>query len=189
MNHLHLPLTLTTPSNSLYRITVKCQDTSLSCMPTAGTAQGSVSAITPRHADSCALIRELCKWFAIYGVHQEISTYGGQPYTSHEMQAFLTTWGISHRLSSAYYPQSNGRAQVLYNDPCWKTPLWYRWECCHYFSDISRHVLLVWLHTPSGSKTMKHIYCEEAVVLLGPGVGFFCKLSAYVHVKSNIWNA
>ena len=90
---------------------MKCQDTSLSCMPTAGTAQGSVSAITPRHADSCALIRELCKWFAIYGVPQEISTYGGQPYTSHEVQVFLTTWGISHRLSSAYYPQSNGRAQ------------------------------------------------------------------------------
>ena len=75
------------------------------------TAWVSVSAITPGHADSRALIRELRKWFAIYGVPQEISTDGGQPYTSHEVQAFLTTWGVSHRLSSAYYPQSNGRAE------------------------------------------------------------------------------
>ena len=47
-------------------------------------------------------------------------------------------------------------------------------------------------HTPSGSKTMKHIYFEEAVVVLGPvvlGQVFFCKLSAFVHVKSNILNA
>ena len=46
-------------------------------------------------------------------------------------------------------------------------------------------------HTPSGSKTMKHIYCEEAVVVLDLvlGQGYFCKLSAFVHVKSNILNA
>ena len=42
MNHFHLPLTLTTPFNSLYRITVKCQDTSFSCMPTA-TLHGCLS--------------------------------------------------------------------------------------------------------------------------------------------------
>ena len=68
-------------------------------------------------------------------------------------------------------PTIQWQSSVLYNNPCWKTPLWYQWECCPYFSDISRDVLLDWLHTPSGSKTMKHIYCEEAVVLLGPGVG------------------
>ena len=47
------------------------------------------------------------KWFAIYGVPQEISTNGGSPYTCHEVLAFLNTWGVSHRLSSAHYPQSS----------------------------------------------------------------------------------
>ena len=70
---------------------------------------------------------------------------------------------------------------------------WHRWECCHYSSDISERVYLYDRpHTPSGSKTMKRIYFEEAVVVLGPvvlGQGYFCKLSAFVHVKSNILNA
>ena len=31
---------------------------------------------------------------------------------SSEMEAFLDTWKVKHRLSSAYFPQSNGRGEV-----------------------------------------------------------------------------
>ena len=36
----------------------------------------------------------------------------GPPYTSHEVGAFLSAWGVQHRVSSARYPQSNGRAEL-----------------------------------------------------------------------------
>ena len=31
---------------------------------------------------------------------------------SHDGQSFLRAWGVHHRVSSAYYPQSNGRAEL-----------------------------------------------------------------------------
>ena len=36
----------------------------------------------------------------------------GSEYTSNAIQEFLKSWGVKHRLSSAYNPQSNGRAEV-----------------------------------------------------------------------------
>ena len=47
-----------------------------------------------------------------YGVSEEVSSDGGPPFNSDRFQSFLRTWGIHHRLSSAYYPQSNGRAEL-----------------------------------------------------------------------------
>ena len=49
---------------------------------------------------------------AFYGVPEEISTDGGPQFSSAEFQEFLKTWEIHHRLSSAHYPQSNGRAEL-----------------------------------------------------------------------------
>ena len=37
---------------------------------------------------------------------------GGPQFTSHTFTNFLKSWGIYHRLSSAEYPQSNGRAEI-----------------------------------------------------------------------------
>ena len=43
---------------------------------------------------------------------EELSSDGGPEYISKDFQDFLKTWGVQHRLSSAYHPQSNGRAEV-----------------------------------------------------------------------------
>ena len=51
-------------------------------------------------------------WFRTYGVPEEISSDGGPPFNSSDFKLFLKKWNITHRLSSAYYAQSNGRAEV-----------------------------------------------------------------------------
>ena len=50
--------------------------------------------------------------FATFGVPEEISTDGGSPFKGHEYKTFLERWNIQPRLSSAYYAQSNGRAEL-----------------------------------------------------------------------------
>ena len=52
------------------------------------------------------------RWFRTYGVPEEIATDGGPPFKSHDYRKFLQTWGVERRLSSAYYPRSNGRAEA-----------------------------------------------------------------------------
>ena len=37
---------------------------------------------------------------------------GGDEFTSSKFKDFLVRWGTKHRLSPAYFPQSNGRAEV-----------------------------------------------------------------------------
>ena len=54
----------------------------------------------------------ILKWFRTFGVPEEISSDGGPPYNATEYKSFLKTWGITSRQSSAYYPQSNGRAET-----------------------------------------------------------------------------
>ena len=56
--------------------------------------------------------KELPMWFRNYGVPNEISSDGGPPFNSYDFENFLRTWGIEFRKSSAYYAQSNGRAEV-----------------------------------------------------------------------------
>ena len=52
--------------------------------------------------------------FATFSVSQELSSdVGGGEFNSSVAWEFLTTWGVRrHRLSSAYFSQSNGRAEV-----------------------------------------------------------------------------
>jgi transposase InsO family protein len=50
--------------------------------------------------------------FARFGAPEEISSDGGPEFTSKEAADLYARWGIKHRLSSAYFPQSNGRAEV-----------------------------------------------------------------------------
>ena len=63
-------------------------------------------------ADAADLIRLLRTYFATFGVPDEISTDGGPEFTAFVTQQFLKTWGVEHRVSSAYFPQSNDRAKV-----------------------------------------------------------------------------
>ena len=56
--------------------------------------------------------RALLRYFGSYGVPEEISTDGGPEFIAHDTEDLLRRWGVRHRLSSAYYPRSNGRAEV-----------------------------------------------------------------------------
>ena len=63
-------------------------------------------------AGARGLIACLRKFFATFGVPEELSSDGGPEFTASETKKFLTTWGVRQRISSAYHPQSNGRAEV-----------------------------------------------------------------------------
>lgn len=56
--------------------------------------------------------KSLLKWFTTYGVPEVLASDGGPPYNSHEFRTFLRAWDVQWRLSSAHYPQSNGRAEA-----------------------------------------------------------------------------
>ena len=50
--------------------------------------------------------------FQTFGVPEELSSDGGPEFIAPEADAFYEKWGVTHRLSSSYFPQSNGRAEV-----------------------------------------------------------------------------
>ena len=54
----------------------------------------------------------LLNWFTTFGVPEDLSTDGGPPFNSRDYESFLETWNVRKRLSSAHYPQSNGRAEA-----------------------------------------------------------------------------
>ena len=58
------------------------------------------------------LCRALRQLFSTFGVPEEITSDGGPEFTSNEVATLLKTWGVKHRLSSAYFPQGNGRAEL-----------------------------------------------------------------------------
>ncbi len=49
---------------------------------------------------------------ATFGVPEVLSSDGGPEFTSNLTREFLKRWGVTHRISTAYNPQSNGRAEV-----------------------------------------------------------------------------
>ena len=63
-------------------------------------------------AGAAGLIRHLHSFFATFGVPEELSSDGGPEFRAGSTEAFLKLWGIRHIVSSAYFPQSNGRAEV-----------------------------------------------------------------------------
>lgn len=63
-------------------------------------------------AGATGLIRHLRSFFATFAVPEEISGDGGPEFSASCTEAFMRHWGIQHRLSSAHFPQSNGRAEV-----------------------------------------------------------------------------
>ncbi|MEL6804796.1 MAG: transposase family protein, partial [Bacteroidota bacterium] len=58
------------------------------------------------------LLRCLRSFFMTFGVPEEISSDGGPEFTAHTTTQFLSRWDVRHRISSAHYAQSNGRAEV-----------------------------------------------------------------------------
>lgn len=58
------------------------------------------------------LITCLREWFRTFGVPEELSSDGGPEFTADATRGFLLNWGVRQRISSAYHPKSNGRAEV-----------------------------------------------------------------------------
>ncbi|XP_057292380.1 uncharacterized protein K02A2.6-like [Hydractinia symbiolongicarpus] len=66
-----------------------------------------------RASPNAATVKNILRrYFSTFSIPEENSSDGGPPYESNEFNAFLNNWGIRHRLSSAYLPESNGRAEV-----------------------------------------------------------------------------
>ena len=61
---------------------------------------------------STNLIKALREYFSVFGVAEQICTDGATIFMSAELKSFFQTWAISHRVSSAYHPSSNKRAEV-----------------------------------------------------------------------------
>ena len=58
------------------------------------------------------LIERLKTHFLTFGISSELASDGGPTYTASATKRFLKSWGVHHRLSSAYFPHSNQRAEL-----------------------------------------------------------------------------
>ena len=65
--------------------------------------------------DGSSLSEQLRHFFTTFNIPEEISTDGGPQMMSQEVQDCFKKWGIRHRLSSAYFPLSNSRAELSIN--------------------------------------------------------------------------
>ena len=64
------------------------------------------------NSGSKGLIAALRLLFTDKGVPEEIASDGGREFVATETKDFLKKWGVNHRVSSAYFAQSNGRAEA-----------------------------------------------------------------------------
>ena len=58
------------------------------------------------------LIDNMRNYFATFGIAELLSSDGASIFTSKLFSEFCTRWGIDQRISSAYHPRSNKRAEV-----------------------------------------------------------------------------
>ena len=66
----------------------------------------------PNGTSSTKVMTKLRSYFIRWGAPEQLSTDGGTNLVSEEMMAFYRRWKVDIRLSSAHYPQSNGRAEA-----------------------------------------------------------------------------
>jgi hypothetical protein len=62
--------------------------------------------------DGPHIIDTFRKYFSRWGVAKDLTTDGASVFTSGAMKDFYDRWGVHHRVSSAYYPRANKRAEV-----------------------------------------------------------------------------
>ena len=77
---------------------------------------GWVEVFSSKHGSSKSgsvwLVSHLRSLFATFSVPETISCDGSPEFTASHTSDFLKRWGVKHRMSSAYFPKSNGRAEV-----------------------------------------------------------------------------
>lgn len=61
---------------------------------------------------SAELVGALHEYFGVYCVPEEITTDNAMVYVSSLVKEFLVTWGVRHRVSTAYIPHANIRAET-----------------------------------------------------------------------------
>ena len=62
--------------------------------------------------NSSHLIKTLRNYCVTWGVARSLSSDGDSVFTSREMTDWLQRWDVQQRLSAAYYPRSNKRAEI-----------------------------------------------------------------------------
>ena len=73
---------------------------------------GWVEIFSSNKSNADDLVTHLRNWFRILGVPVEVLSARGPKFKASVTQAFLARWGVRHRMSSAYFPQSIGREEV-----------------------------------------------------------------------------
>ena len=58
------------------------------------------------------MVNSLRDYFAVFGIAETLCTDGASVFMSEETKTFLRTWGVTHRVSSAYFAESNKRAEL-----------------------------------------------------------------------------
>ena len=67
----------------------------------------------PREATATDLVRKMKEVFSTMGVAEHFSSDAGPQFKSEHFKKFLSDWGVEeHRVSSAYFPHSNLRAET-----------------------------------------------------------------------------
>ena len=66
----------------------------------------------PKNSGANELVRIMRDFFSTMGVPMSLATDGGPSFMSQEVGEFLERWGVHHRVSSAYHPHSNLRAET-----------------------------------------------------------------------------
>ena len=66
----------------------------------------------PNNTTSGKLLQQFRLYFSRYGAPEEQSIDCGTNLISEEMSRFFKCWDVNMRVTSAYYPQSNGRAEA-----------------------------------------------------------------------------
>ena len=67
---------------------------------------------TKPKSGSKGLCKALRRMFSTFGRPKDLSSDGGPEFSAARTSEFLKRWGVTHTLSSAYFPQSNGRAEM-----------------------------------------------------------------------------